>query len=152
MVQGPIGIAHRQGDVAMGRGDAADLNERPANALAEGKYIGPLAADHAFIGAIDDQDMGFLPRPNMAHSRIGRHADHADYPIDRSLGRPTPLGASRVIGRREIADEQCGYAQPAKHLVAIAPDAQAKQAGRLTQAVTDCRVGLDAERPQQVGD
>src|SRR5262249_8843486 len=57
-----------------------------------------------------------------------------------------------VVGRRQVAGEQGRFAQALEHLIAIAPDAQAEQTGRLAQAVADSSIRLDSEGPQQVRD
>ena len=131
--------------IGSGRNRPPERLDQPLDRLAT-------AADDRLARGVDDQQIGPRPPRERRADRLGRVGDDPGDPVDRlALGEP-PGAPGGVAGAGQVGAEQGRGVEPARaSRRARSRPASANRAGRLAQAVADRRVGLDPERPEQVG-
>ena len=128
---------------AEGEEPAAERGHEPADPFG-------VAADHAFVRGVDNQEVD--PRggaQGLAHPVDGslHHADAPGHPLALSES-PGAAGGPALAG--QVAGEEGGVLHPGQHPVPVLPGAQGEEPGRFAEAVADDRLGPDSEAPDQV--
>src|SRR5208282_5458128 len=81
---------------------------------------------------------------------LGRGIQYADGPINL-FPRPATPGAARGPALSgHIMGEEGRFAHPGKHSITVPPGIHGKETGRLTEAVSDHRLWLNAKTPDNI--
>ena len=110
-----------------------------------------LAADDAFVGAVDDEQVDALPAADRGRKRFLRAVDHAADPLGLLALGKIPASPQHFRFAREIVREQGRAHESLQHGVALAPGAHGEERGGFAQAVADRRGRPDAEAQGEIG-
>lgn len=136
----------------MNGGHAAQREEMAAEAPDHLFHLPALAADDAFSGGVDNQQVNAIETRQRLFHLGGGGGGQSELPVDQFIAGQSPNPASSAANSGQLLGEKGRSGETLGHAVAVAPGAKGEETGRFPQAVTADRLRFDAETAHQIAD